>query len=131
MAEVKETLDCERAALYLVDEETGETWTKVGNKSVEGLSNENIGLSEGGLTKEAEIYLEAERSFSGLTTVRFPANTGITGHVCKTGRTINEPDVSNGMTLMHRLTLSFVRSRITTRSSILHGTRSPRQRRSK
>ena len=129
MAEVKETLDCERAALYLVDEETGETWTKVGNKSVSGLSNENLGLSEAGLTKEAEIHLEAAKA--GLTTVRFPANTGITGHVCKTGRTINEPDVSNGMTLMHRLTLSFVRSRITTRSSILHGTRSPRQRRSK
>ena len=25
-------MDCDRAAMYLLDEETGETWTRIGNR---------------------------------------------------------------------------------------------------
>ena len=39
MTEVTDILDCDRAALYLVDQQTGETWTRVGKTASEGKSS--------------------------------------------------------------------------------------------
>jgi hypothetical protein len=92
MHEVTEILDCDRAALYLVDEATGETWTRVGKGGAPAAAQGSLSLFTKQFTDNDSNFGNAGEEFGDLKTIRFPRGEGITGHVVKSGRTLNEGD---------------------------------------
>jgi GAF domain-containing protein len=92
MHEVTEILDCDRAALYLVDEATGETWTRVGKSEPSTTNYSSKGFFKREFTGNDANFGNAGEEFGDLKTIRFPRGEGVTGHVVKSGRTLNESD---------------------------------------